>query len=240
MTKKKIESCTESSSNSESNSNFESCSELNSGSDSSLNTSSEEDTSYPPNSFTIDDDDYIEKFENDLCIASGKLAIGEYRFYGEKVKPGYYSLFRVDDGGLIVAPKGTTEEELLLTEWNILDYNINVEGGTFGFCDSKFIEIVNSCKLDSENYIEIGFEYSNACIDQYKDDHDWMELTGKIIKELCDNKNDKLNKWIKKNNLENSVIGFFANNRFGDGNFSVYRGIYDDKDMFLISSYVNM
>jgi hypothetical protein len=218
--------------NSSSSSSSSSNSSSNSGSDSDSDSSSSSGV-YPPDFFTIDESTYIEKIEKDICIKSGKLAIGEYKFYGEKINPGYYTLFRMDCGSLIVVPKGTTEDELLTIGWNICDYCVNVEGGTFGFCDAKFIEIENECDLNPEECVEIGFGYANMCISQYTNEHYWMEIDGKILRESSDNK--KLTKWIDKNKLEDEMLGFFCSNGFGDGEFNVYKG--DKENTFLILSY---
>jgi hypothetical protein len=185
--------------------------------------------SFQFNKKTLESEFNLEKVENKLSTFGGKLAIGEYAMYYENVKSNYYSIWSVA-GSLIAVPYGTSKDLILKAKWKSTNYGIPVDGGTFGFHNGTMFDYLRS-KISKKQlfgeYVNRDYGFLNS--NQYKKDHYWIQIYGKDLSKL---KNDKLNDWINSKKLSNEVVGYYKNNSYGDGFFNVYKS----GEMFLIMS----
>ena len=164
-----------------------------------------------------------------LNTIDGKLAIGEYAMYYEKVKSNYYSIWTVA-GTLIAVPFGTSKDSILKAKWKLTNYGIPVDGGTFGFHNGTMFDYMRTKTPKKKLFGEyVNSDYSLVNSNQYVKDHYWIQIYGKDLSKL---KNDKLNDWINSKKLSNELVGYYKNNGYGDGFFNVYKS----GDMFLILS----
>ena len=185
--------------------------------------------SFQFNKKTLESEFELKKVENKLNTLGGKLAIGEYAMYYENVKSNYYSIWSVA-GSLIAVPYGTSKDSILKAKWIHTDYGIPVDGGTFGFHNGTMFDHLRikipKKKLFGE-YVNRDYGFINN--NQYKKDHYWIQIYGKDLSKL---KNDKLNEWIDSKKISNELVGYYKNNSYGDGFFNVYKS----GDMYLILS----
>jgi hypothetical protein len=185
--------------------------------------------SFQFNKKTLESEFELKKVENKLNTTGGKLAIGEYAMYYEKVKSDYYSIWEVG-GSLITVPFGTSKDSILKAKWVYTNYGIPVDGGTFGFHNGTIFDFlrtkISKKKLFGE-FVNRDYGFINS--NQYKKDHYWIQIYGKDLSKL---KNDKLNNWIDSKKLSNELVGYYKNNGYGDGFFNVYKS----GEMFLILS----
>jgi len=109
-------------------------------------------------------------------------------------------------------PEKYNMKDIINKKFILTDYNVEVDGGLFSFINSDVLSnMINGSYydlLDKKNYSA-----------------DYIEIYGKKLIKLAQNKKDKENiqNYLTKNNLEDKLIAFYARNFEGDGIYSTYR-----------------
>ena len=160
----------------------------------------------------------IENFKKKLYLHSGHLGIGEFgRIHSIKVPIGYYSLYKID-GSLIIMPEKYNIKDIIDKKFILTEYDVEVDAGLFSFINSDVLAYVSEKHIYGDIYFNL--------LDEKNYSADYVEIYGKnLIKIEQNNEDNKKNiiNYIKKNNLEDKLIAFYARNFEGDGIYCTYR-----------------
>lgn len=152
-----------------------------------------------------------------LQLSTPNVGIGEAYFKNFPATKGTNNIYKFGYGALIIAPNNFTKENIMKCKFEILDYRVDVDTGTFAFLDSGYIiPFIADKNKNGEYYIEFYFDDENT------------EIPDPYLLYMDDIEN-------AEEGYKNKLIGIYKDNGSGDGSFNVYKCL--KSKIYLIMSY---